>query len=79
MSEESALSVEDLPQVIPLFPLDGALLLPKSARPLNIFEPRYLNMLDDVMAAEDRERLEELLDELTGLKARLQAAREHLI
>ena len=43
---------EDLPQVIPLFPLDGALLLPHASRPLNIFEPRYLNMLDDVMAAE---------------------------
>ena len=47
-----ALAIEDLPQVIPLFPLDGALLLPHGSRPLNIFEPRYLNMLDDVMAAE---------------------------
>jgi Lon protease-like protein len=44
--------VEDLPQVIPVFPLDGALLLPHASRPLNIFEPRYLNMLDDAMAAE---------------------------
>jgi hypothetical protein len=43
---------EDLPQVIPLFPLDGALLLPHVSRPFNIFEPRYLNMLDDAMAAE---------------------------
>jgi Lon protease-like protein len=43
---------EDLPQVIPVFPLDGSLLLPHSSRPLNIFEPRYLNMLDDVMAVE---------------------------
>jgi hypothetical protein len=43
---------EELPQVIPLFPLDGALLLPHASRPFNIFEPRYLNMLDDVMAAE---------------------------
>ncbi len=43
---------EDLPQVIPVFPLDGALLLPHASRPLNIFEPRYLNMLDDAMAAE---------------------------
>jgi DNA-binding transcriptional MerR regulator len=41
--------------------------------------PAEAERLDDVMAAEDRERLEELLDELTGLKARLQAAREHLI
>ncbi len=43
---------DELPQVIPVFPLDGALLLPHSTRPLNIFEPRYLNMFDDVMAAE---------------------------
>src|SRR3954465_14248640 len=42
----------DLPQVIPLFPLDGALLLPHGALPLNIFEPRYLNMIDDALAAE---------------------------
>jgi Lon protease-like protein len=43
---------DDLPQVIPVFPLDGALLLPHASRPLNIFEPRYLNMIDDAMAAE---------------------------
>lgn len=39
----------DLPQVLPVFPLDGALLLPGAELPLRIFEPRYLNMLDDVM------------------------------
>ena len=33
----------DLPQVIPVFPLDGALLLPGGELPLQIFEPRYLN------------------------------------
>lgn len=43
---------EDLPQVIPVFPLDGALLLPGGALPLQIFEPRYLNMVDDVMAGD---------------------------
>jgi Lon protease-like protein len=43
---------EDLPQVIPVFPLDGALLLPHASRPLNIFEPRSLNLVDDAMAAE---------------------------
>jgi Lon protease-like protein len=42
----------DLPQVIPVFPLDGALLLPGGELPLQIFEPRYLNMLDDVMGGE---------------------------
>lgn len=42
----------DLPQVIPVFPLDGALLLPTGDLPLQIFEPRYLNMIDDVMAGD---------------------------
>ncbi|MCI3134010.1 LON peptidase substrate-binding domain-containing protein [Phenylobacterium aquaticum] len=42
----------DLPQVIPVFPLDGALLLPGGDLPLRIFEPRYLNMVDDVMAGD---------------------------
>ena len=37
----------DLPQVIPVFPLPGALLLPRGQIPLNIFEPRYLAMVDD--------------------------------
>ena len=45
-------SVEDLPRVIPVFPLDGALLLPGAGLPLNIFEPRYLNMIDDAMSGE---------------------------
>jgi hypothetical protein len=40
----------DLPEVIPVFPLDGALLLPGGVLPLRIFEPRYLNMVDDAMA-----------------------------
>ena len=44
--------IGDLPQVIPVFPLDGALLLPGGDLPLQIFEPRYLNMIDDVMAGD---------------------------
>ena len=44
--------IADLPQMIPVFPLDGALLLPGGDLPLQIFEPRYLNMVDDVMAGE---------------------------
>jgi Lon protease-like protein len=39
----------DLPDVIPVFPLPGALLLPRARLPLHIFEPRYLAMLEDVM------------------------------
>lgn len=40
----------DLPSRIPLFPLRGAILLPRATLPLNIFEPRYLAMIDDVMS-----------------------------
>ena len=37
----------DLPEIIPVFPLPGALVLPRGQMPLNIFEPRYLAMVDD--------------------------------
>lgn len=40
----------ELPAVIPVFPLTGAILLPKGQLPLNIFEPRYLRMFDDALA-----------------------------
>ena len=39
----------DLPTVIPLFPLASALLLPRGELPLNIFEPRYLAMIEDAL------------------------------
>jgi Lon protease-like protein len=42
-------SPNDLPDVIPVFPLSGALLLPRGQMPLNIFEPRYLAMIDDAL------------------------------
>ncbi len=42
----------DLPPRIPVFPLRGAILLPRATLPLNVFEPRYLEMLDDVMAGD---------------------------
>lgn len=45
----------DLPNIVPVFPLAGALLLPRGQLPLNIFEPRYLAMIDDALA--DRHRL----------------------
>ncbi|MBZ9737881.1 MULTISPECIES: LON peptidase substrate-binding domain-containing protein [unclassified Mesorhizobium] len=41
---------KDLPSAIPIFPLEGALLLPGGRMPLNIFEPRYLQMLDQAVA-----------------------------
>jgi len=39
-------SPADLPKSVPVFPLTGALLLPFSHRPLNVFEPRYIEMVD---------------------------------
>jgi Lon protease-like protein len=38
-----------LPQELPIFPLGGALLLPRGRLPLNIFEPRYLHMIEDAL------------------------------
>ena len=43
-------SPQDLPDTIPVFPLAGALLLPRGQMPLNIFEPRYLAMVDAALA-----------------------------
>lgn len=43
---------EDLPRVIPVFPLPGALLLPGGHLPLHIFEPRYRDMVRDSIAAD---------------------------
>jgi uncharacterized protein len=44
----------DLPGTIPVFPLPGALLLPRGQMPLNIFEPRYLEMVDDAFRSGQR-------------------------
>lgn len=41
--------LEDLPPTLPLFPLTGALLLPRGLMPLNVFEPRYLAMTEDAL------------------------------
>ena len=46
--------ITDLPDTVPLFPLPGALLLPRGRLPLHIFEPRYLAMLDDCMKTRER-------------------------
>jgi Lon protease-like protein len=48
------ISKTDLPDVIPVFPLPGALLLPRARLPLHLFEPRYLAMLDDVLKTSSR-------------------------
>ena len=44
----------DLPDSIPLFPLPGALLLPRGRLPLHIFEPRYLQMIEDCLKTRHR-------------------------
>jgi Lon protease-like protein len=44
----------DLLEIIPVFPLPGALLLPRGQMPLNIFEPRYVAMIDDVLRSGHR-------------------------
>lgn len=47
-------SLADLPETLPVFPLPGALLLPRARLPLNIFEPRYLAMLEDALKTPHR-------------------------
>jgi Lon protease-like protein len=42
----------DLPRHIPVFPLQECIILPRSTLPLNVFEPRYLQMVDDALAGE---------------------------
>ncbi len=44
----------DLPAILPVFPLDGAVLFPQGRLPLNIFEPRYLTMIEDCLRTPDR-------------------------
>ncbi len=41
-----------LPEILPIFPLTGVLLLPRGRLPLNIFEPRYLAMTKDALSGE---------------------------
>ncbi len=49
-----AFKYSDLPPSIPMFPLPSALLLPGGHLPLNIFEPRYLAMVDTALASPNR-------------------------
>ena len=50
----SVLAPSTLPDLLPIFPLPGVVLLPRARLPLHIFEPRYLAMLDDVLATPGR-------------------------
>ena len=44
----------NLPDTLPLFPLSGAIVLPRGRLPLNVFEPRYLAMFEDVLKTRER-------------------------
>ena len=59
-------SIDELPSVLRLFPLTGALLLPRGELPLNIFEPRYLAMIDSAIASD---RLIGMIQPLGGARA----------
>ena len=48
------MTLGDMPDTLALFPLPGALLLPRGRLPLHIFEPRYLAMLDDALKTRER-------------------------
>lgn len=48
------MNFKDKPDIIPIFPLGGALLLPRARLPLHIFEPRYLQMVEDCIKTEGR-------------------------
>ena len=48
------ISPADLPKTIPVFPLPGALMLPRARLPLHLFEPRYLQMFDDTLKTSHR-------------------------
>ena len=48
------MKVSDLPDTIPVFPLPGALMLPRARLPLHIFEPRYLAMIEDCLKTKSR-------------------------
>jgi Lon protease-like protein len=52
MPNQPTASLSDLPARVRLFPLGGTILLPRAVMPLNIFEPRYLEMVRDAMASD---------------------------
>jgi uncharacterized protein len=48
------LALAEMPATLPIFPLQGVLLLPRGKLPLNVFEPRYLAMVEDALATRDK-------------------------
>jgi uncharacterized protein len=45
-------NIDDLPKILPVFPLSGVLVLPRGQLPLNVFEPRYLTMVDAALSGD---------------------------
>jgi Lon protease-like protein len=70
-------SPASLPQLLPVFPLRGVLLLPGTTMPLHVFEPRYLELLNDVISGErvigiiQPERSEEAVESPAGRDVKL--------
>ena len=54
MLSATALAPSALPDLLPIFPLPGVVLLPRARLPLHIFEPRYLAMIDDALSTQGR-------------------------
>ena len=54
MTSQSFIDRMELPQTLPVFPLYGVVLLPTARLPLNVFEPRYLQMVQDALATPTR-------------------------
>jgi len=52
MDTQTPYKPDDLPDALPVFPLDGVLLLPRGHLPLNIFEPRYMAMVEDALKSD---------------------------
>ncbi len=46
------LKLSDLPKTLKVFPLRGVIMLPRSSLPLNVFEPRYLTLVNDLLAGD---------------------------
>jgi Lon protease-like protein len=78
MHNNLKITAEKLPDTLPIFPLNGVLLLPNIELPLNIFEPRYINMVDDALAtpnkliglAQPTEAADGIVSKLFGTKKR---------
>ena len=45
------MKINNLPNIIPVFPLNNFIIFPKTTVPLNIFEPRYIEMINDSMSS----------------------------